>query len=221
MAISRKLYRWYYDTIACHFYDLLIKWCFLPLGGETKVRSVLLDAASPEQGERILDMCCGTGSATFAAAEKAGEQSRIVGVDLSSGQIRVAKKRNRFQNVEFMTADATNTPFRDSEFDRIIIPHAIHEMIRPLRLAVLAEAKRVLKPGGTLAVLEMDNPPGRLWRLLIGFFWFYWLPFNFETPTRRDMLRRGVGEEVSEAGFAKVKKASLFHGTLQVVQGIK
>ena len=109
MAISGKAYRWYYDTIACRYYDLMIKWCFLPFGGETKVRRAILDAASPEKGERILDMCCGTGSATFATAERVGEQSRIIGIDLSSGQIRVARRRNRFQNVEFMTADATNT----------------------------------------------------------------------------------------------------------------
>ena len=221
MAISGKAYRWYYDTIACRYYDLMIKWCFLPFGGETKVRRAILNAASPEKGERILDMCCGTGSATFATAERVGEQSRVIGIDLSSGQIRVAKKRNRFQNVEFMTADATKTPFCDGEFDRIIIPHAIHEMTRPLRLTVFAEAGRVLKPGGVLAVLEMDNPPTLLWRVLIGFFWFYWLPFNFETPTRRDMLRHGVAEEVSKAGFGKVKKTSLFHGAFQVVKGIK
>jgi demethylmenaquinone methyltransferase/2-methoxy-6-polyprenyl-1,4-benzoquinol methylase len=221
MTISAKAYQWYYDTIACRYYDLMIKWCFLPFGGERKVRRAILDAASPQAGERILDMCCGTGSATFATAEMAGRQSRIIGLDLSFGQIRVAKKRNRFPNVEFMTADASNTPFCDGEFDRVIIPHAIHEMPRPLRLAVLAEAGRVLKPGGVLAVLEMDDPPSLLWRLLIGFFWFYWLPFNFETPTRRDMLRYGVKEEVGEAGFSKVEKTSLFHGTLQVVKGLR
>jgi demethylmenaquinone methyltransferase/2-methoxy-6-polyprenyl-1,4-benzoquinol methylase len=221
VTISEKTYRWYYDTIACRYYDLMIKWCFLPFGGERKVRSAILDAAAPETGERILDICCGTGSATFAAAEMVGGQSRIVGLDLSSGQIRAAQRRNRFPNVEFMTADASNTPFCGGEFDRVIIPHALHEMPRPLRLAVLTEAGRVLKPGGVLAVFEMDNPPSLLWRLVIGFFWFYWLPLNFETPTRRDMLRHGVKEEVGEAGFARVERISLFHGALQVVKGIR
>jgi demethylmenaquinone methyltransferase/2-methoxy-6-polyprenyl-1,4-benzoquinol methylase len=221
MAISGKAYRWYYDTIACRYYDLMIKWCFLPFGGETTVRSEILDAASPVRGERILDMCCGTGSVTFAAAERAGEQSQIIGLDLSLGQIRVAQKRNRRPNVGFIAADAAQTPFCDSEFDRIIITHAVHEMTRPLRLAVFTEAGRILKPKGVLAVLEMDSPPTLPWRLLIGFFWFYWLPFNFETPTRRDMLRHGVVEEVGEAGFDEVEKTSLFHGAFQVVQGIR
>lgn len=185
------------------------------------MRRELLDVVRLEHGERILDMCCGTGSATFAIAQRAGERSRIIGIDLSSGQIRVAKKRNKYPNVEFIVNDASHTSFDECEFDRIVIPHAIHEMRRPTRLSVLAEALRVLKPGGALAVLEMDNPPSVLWRLLIGFWWFYWLPFNFETPTRRDMLRHGVVEEVGEAGFRDAVKSSLFNGVLQVVQATK
>ena len=47
----------------------------------------------------------------------------------------------------------------------------------------------------------------------------YWLPFNFETPTRKDMLRRGLAEEVREAGFEEVRKASFARGVFQVVRG--
>ena len=50
---------------------------------------------------------------------------------------------------------------------------------------------------------------------------FYWLPLNFETPTRRDMLRRGVANEVREAGFRTVSKTSVARGVLQTVVGRK
>ncbi len=221
MTSDRKLYRWFYDNIGSRYYNLMIRWCFLPFGGERKLRRELLDIVGLQPRERILDMCCGTGGATFAAAEKAGNQSKITGVDLSRGQIRIAKKRNRFSHVAFMVTDASRTCFRDGEFDRVVIPHAIHEMPRPLRLAVLREARRVLAEGGNLAVLEMDNSPSLFWRLLIGFWWFYWLPFNFETPTRKDMLKHGLPEEVKEAGFSDVSKSSLHNGVFQVVQGKK
>ena len=94
-------------------------------------------------------------------------------------------------------------------------------MQRPLRLMVLREARRILADNGTLAVLELDDPPGLLTRLLIGFMWFYWLPFNFETSTRQDMLRHTVVKEVQEAGFTDVTKSSFDKGVFQVVQGRK
>jgi len=218
---DRRLYRWFYDNIGSRYYNVMIKWAFLPFGGEAKVRREMLDAIPLASGEKVLDMCCGTGGMTFAVAEKMGSDSPILGIDLSSGQIRMAKKNNRFPNIDFMVMDASNTSFRDGEFDVVIIPHAIHEMNRPLRLAVLKEARRILSDKGTLAVLELDTPTGLFMRLLIGFMWFYWLPFNFETPTRRDMLRHTVVKEVREAGFTDVKKSSFDKGVLQVVEGRK
>ncbi len=218
---DRRLYRWFYDNIGSRYYNAMITWCFLPFGGESRVRRELLSVVPLRPGKKILDMCCGTGGTTFAIAEQMGSESTIIGVDLSSGQIRMAKKRNRFPNIQFMVMDASNTSFQDGEFDLVVIPHAIHEMPRPLRLAVLREARRVLSVDGTLAVLELDKPTGRLMRLLVAFMWFYWLPFNFETPTRRDMLRHTVVKEVEEAGFSDVKKSSFHSGVLQVVLGCK
>ena len=221
MMSDRRLYRWFYDNIGSRYYSLMIKWAFSPFGGETRVRRELLDAVPLRSGEKILDMCCGTGGTTFAIAEIVGAESTIIGIDLSYGQIRMAKRKNCFRNIRFMVMDASNTSFRDGEFDRIVIPHAIHEMQRPLRLMVLREARRILADRGTLAVLELDDPPGLPARLLIGFMWFYWLPFNFETPTRRDMLRHTVLKEVQEAGFDNVSKTSFHKGVFQVVNGRK
>lgn len=221
MAVNKKLYKWFYNNIHCYYYDLLLKWCLFPLGGEDNVRQTLIDVVDLQEGDRILDMCCGTGNATFAIAQKVGENSQIKAIDLSSGQIRIAKKKNLFPNIEFMVMDASDTCFAEGHFDKVVIPHALHEMPRATRLAVLKEARRIVKDGGTLAVFEMDNPPKLFWRLYIGFWWFYWLPFNPETPTRRDMLKHEVVEEVKEAGFRNTSKISMYNGTLQVIRGQK
>lgn len=220
MAPNRNLYRWLYDKIHCHYYDILMKWCFLPLGGENKVRQTLIDVVDLQEGDNILDMCCGTGNTTFVMAPKVGVHSKVKAIDLSSGQIRIAKK-NLLPNIEFMVMDASDTCFDECCFDKVVIPHALHEMPRSKRLAVLKEARRIVKDRGTLAVLEMDTPPNLFWHLYIGYWWFYWLPFNPETPTRRDMLKHGVVEEVEEAGFSNVIKISMYYCTLQVVKGQK
>jgi demethylmenaquinone methyltransferase/2-methoxy-6-polyprenyl-1,4-benzoquinol methylase len=221
MVLNRKSYKWFYDNIWCHYYDLLMKYCFLPFGGERKCRDRVIAHVDFSPEEEILDMCCGTGGATFAIARRAGARSEITGMDLSSGQIRVAKKKNRFDNVRFIEGDVASTGLEDRHFDKVFIAHALHEMAREVRLKALVEAKRVLKERGGVVVVELDNPENIFLRLFAAFWFFYWLPFNFETSTRRDMLRHGLVNEVGEAGFKNVRKISKHRGVLQVVEGKK
>jgi len=155
----------------------------------------------------------------LAIAEKAGASAETVGIDLSYGQVRRAVGKSTRANVCFLVADATASCFPDGAFDKVFLTHMIHEMPRAGRLALLREARRLLRDGGELIVLALDNPESLLLRAFIGFWWFYWLPFNFETPTRKDMLRRGLAEEVREAGFEEVRKASFARGAFQVVRG--
>ena len=206
-----------------------MKWCFLPFGGERRCRQELIKPISFEATDKILDMCCGTGSATFAIAQKAKEEAQIIGIDLSWGQIKIAQKwvnqlttgENRFNNIKFIEGDATKTCFRNGYFNKVFITHALHEMQREERLDTLREAKRILKEKGKVIVLEVDDPKIFFVRLFIGFWLFYWLPFNFETPTRRDMLRYGLENEVKEAGFENIRKISSRQGVFQVVEGEK
>ena len=218
---ERRWYKWFYDQLHSHYYDLLMKWCWLPLGGEAKCREELVSSIDFSPDGRILDMCCGTGTATFAIARRAGKRNKIIGMDLSSGQIRIAKRKNRYDNIEFTEGDAAGTGFTEGEFDKVFITHALHEMPRQSRFRVLVEAQRILKDKGELVVLELDRPENVFVRLFLGFWFLYWLPFNFETTTRRDMLKHGLCGEVREAGFGNVRKVSLRRGVLQIVKGEK
>ncbi len=217
--MDRKSYKWFYDNIHSRYYDLAMKWCFLPFGGEKRCRRELIAHVDFSPGESILDMCCGTGGATFVIAEKAGETCEIIGMDLSRGQIRVAEKKNLFGHVRFIQGDVVDTGFHAAYFDKVFITHALHEMTRESRLKVLTEARRILKEKGRLIVLELDNPKNVFLRLFIGFWFLYWLPFNFETPTRRDMLKHELINEVREVGFNNVGKISKYRGVLQIVTG--
>lgn len=219
--MNKKLYKWWYDNIESKFYNLMAKWLLLPLGGETAFRRTMIEPVSFEDGETILDMCCGTGGATFFISEKAGNASEIIGMDLSSGQLHYARKRQYCCPTRFIEGDVTSTTFQDDSFDKIFVTHAIHEMPRESRLQTLCEAKRLLRPQGQVIVLELDNPPSIWLRILVGLWGFYWLPGNFETPTRRDMLRHGVSNELKESGFINVTKYSAYRGIFQTVIGTK
>jgi len=221
MRLGGQACCWFYDHVACHYYDALIKWCFAPFGGERRIRQRLLEPVSFGAGELILDMCCGTGGATQAIAVAAGPTAHVIGLDLSFGQVRRARRKRRSADTGFLVGEATATSFSDAQFDKVFVTHALHEMPRSARLAVLADAKRVLKPGGELVVLELDQPDSLLLRAFIGLWFFYWLPLNFETPTRRDMLQRGVTNEVREAEFQSVSRTRVAGGVFQTVCGRK
>ncbi|MCP4230659.1 MAG: methyltransferase domain-containing protein [bacterium] len=215
------LYRWFYDNVHSRYYDLLLKWCFIPFGGENDFRREMLSPIDFTGDSIILDICCGTGGVTSRIRALAGEQAVIVGSDISIGQIKRARRKDGTNDLTLINANATNTPYSSGSFDKVLIPHALHEMVRSVREAVLREAFRVLRPGGETIVLEMDDPDRLYLRVLLGWWLFYWLPFNPETPTRRDMLRCGVDNEMSDAGFIDVRKISKFKGTMQVVIGSK
>lgn len=219
--MNRNLYRWWYDHIESKFYNLMMKWMSLPFGGEIGLRKTMIEPVSFEKCERILDMCCGTGGATFSISEKGAGMCEIVGMDLSSGQLRCAKKRQYYCPTRFIQGDVTDTGFQANSFDRVFITHALHEMPRESRLQTLREAKRLLNHQSQVIVLELDNPPSVWLRIFIGLWFLYWLPGNFETPTRRDMFRHGLTNEVTESGFVDVQKYSAYRGIFQTVIATK
>jgi ubiquinone/menaquinone biosynthesis C-methylase UbiE len=126
----------------------MIKWCFLPLGGEKNCRDKLISHIEFSKSELILDMCCGTGGVTWAVLRKTRGDCHIIGIDLSSGQLRQASKLQDLKTVQFIEGDVSNSCFPDNVFDKVLITHALHEMTRDSRLRVLNEAKRIIKKNG-------------------------------------------------------------------------
>lgn len=219
--MNKKAYKWFYNNIHSNYYNLMIKWCFFPLGGEKKCRDELISHINFYEEEKILDMCCGTGGATCNILMRAGENSKIFGMDMSSGQLKLAARCRELYNVKLIEGEAAGTSFPDCYFDKVFITHALHEMSRQARLEVLREAIRILKENGIVIVLELDKPESRMLQIFFGFWFFYCLPFNFETPTRKDMLKYGLTNEINEAGFRNVIKTPKNKGILQTVQGTK
>lgn len=104
----------------------------------------LLDAVDSGPGHRVLDVATGPGYGAAAAADRGAHG---VGLDFSEPQIVMAKEQ--FPNAEFHVGDAEDLPFPDGDFDAVIMNFGILHFPRP-EVAV-AEAFRVLKPGGRLA----------------------------------------------------------------------
>ena len=198
-----------------------MKFCFLPFSGERKFREKLLEGIKFGLNERILDMCCGTGGITFLIAEKTNDRCEIIGIDLSKGQISKAKKKNSHSNVLLKEGNVTKTKFIEGFFDKVFITLALHEMKRDERLDVLKEAKRVLKDSGKLVIFELDEPDNKLQKLFNYFWFFYWLPLNPETPTRKDLQKHKLTNEIKEAGFDIILHDNFYKRTFQTVAAQK
>ena len=144
------------------------------------------------------------------------------GIAISNERLRAAQEfcERRQMDLDLRQGDMRQIPFEDESLSFVFSYNTIFHMTKQDITAAMREIERVLKPGGRVIVLELDVPPSFWTRLFVGFWFFYWLPFNFETPTRRDLMRRGLDNEVREAGFREVRKTSVFRGVFQVVRGV-
>ncbi len=116
-----------------------------------------LAVAELRPNHRVLDLATGTGHCALGAAPSVRE---VVGLDLTDAmlqQAREAAAEREIRNVTFVQGDAESLPFPAKSFDRVLVrsaPHHFHHLV-----PALAEAYRVLRPGGVFAVSDCSPPP--------------------------------------------------------------
>merc|ERR1719464_561536 len=110
-------------------------------------------AASPPPPRRLLDMGCSGGFSTNEMA-KAFPGTDITGLDLSPHFLAAAKLQ--YPDLRFKHGLAEETGFPDASFDVVTLNFLLHELPLSASRAVLKEARRVLAPGGVLAILDVD-----------------------------------------------------------------
>lgn len=108
----------------------------------------LVELAAPAPGERVLDVACGTGIVARHAAPRVGERGRVVGTDVNEGMLAVAA--GIAPGIEWRRGDVAALPFADGDFDVVLCEQAL--MFFPDRAGALRELRRVLAPGGRIAL---------------------------------------------------------------------
>jgi ubiquinone/menaquinone biosynthesis C-methylase UbiE len=116
-----------------------------------EVGGALLDAAGVEKDMDVLDVACGPGHLSAAAARRG---ARPVGTDLSEGML--ARARREHPELDFRSGDAEALPFRDERFDAVLAGFVFNHLPAPESAA--AEGARVCRPGARLAVSVWDRP---------------------------------------------------------------
>jgi arsenite methyltransferase len=120
-------------------------------------RRVLLQTLDLRPGEHALDIGSGPGFLACEMAAAIGPEGRVVGIDPSESMLALSARRERAAGsapVEFRAGDALALPFADESFD-VAVSTQVYEYVADMPRA-LAEARRVLRSGGRLLVLDTD-----------------------------------------------------------------
>jgi len=120
---------------------------------------------------RILDVACGTGDLSLTLFENTG--ARVVGTDFCRPMLEIAARKTS-DPIPLIEGDALNLPFRDGAFDVVTIAFGLRNLASVE--GGLAELRRVLKPGGWVAVLEFSRPTNAMMRPLFGLYFTRVLP---------------------------------------------
>ena len=174
MTLAPDSVRSMFDRIA-PMYDVMNR--LMTAGLDVRWRRLAAEAAV-RKGDRVLDAACGTGDLAIADV-KAGA-GRVTGLDFSAEML--ARARRKSASIEWIQGDMLALPFADETFDAATVGFGVRN-VENLELG-LRELRRVLRPGGRLAILEITQPRGALRR-------FYSLWFDRIIPALGKVLPGG------------------------------
>ncbi len=122
------------------------------------IRIYLPQFSGMKKGDKVLDICCGTGDQIFYYKKRG---IKPAGIDADPEMIKVAKENRKkygFSDISLKVAEAQRIPFESNFFDFASISLGLHEMKRKDRKETISEMKRVVKKEGNLIFLDFKSP---------------------------------------------------------------
>jgi len=191
------------------FYDILLDLLTFRQYAEFQKRAV--EVLAPRSGEKILDLCSGTGRVASWIAREVGDEGEIVGMDVAETMVKVAKERyGVLKNLIFLQRDVTKPFGHENYFDGIFTSYAIHELPESKRQRVFENSYFALKDRGRMVIADFSpQVTGRGKAILLLFFKLFERGnLNFFSFDQGEMLKK--------AGFNKIKSFPVLAGLFQI-----
>jgi ubiquinone/menaquinone biosynthesis C-methylase UbiE len=192
------------------FYDLGVRLTMR----EGLWRPLIVDAAAEASAQTVVDVGCGTGALSIPIAERL-PKARVVGVDGDPEVLDLARSKSGADAVEWTEGLAGDLPLKDGEADLVVTSLVLHHLPLATKREMLAEAHRVLRPGGRLIVADWAAPQDviasagfALLQLLDGF------------ATTNDNRRGLIPRLIVQAGFPEprlLRRVRTAFGTFDVL----
>ena len=203
----------FYNKIA-KVYDALAE------HSEAPVRKAGLEMLDVQEGHHVLEIGFGTGHSLIELARSVGPSGKVFGIDLSEKMVEISQKRAEEEGldeqIELSCGDALHLSYESESMDGVFMSFTLELFDTPEIPLVLAECKRVLKPGGRIVVIGMSRvlPEGLIMEI------FEWTHRHF--PNYLDCRPILVRQALEDSGFeicdSKVMKMWI---SVEVVCGIK
>ncbi len=146
----------------------------LSLGQHRIWKKIALRYCEPKQGEKWLDLCCGSGDMTALLAQRVAPTGEVIGVDFSKELLAIAAdKANSYlskiqKSITWQEANVLSLPFADNNFDGATLAYGLRNVSNIPQC--LAELYRVLKDGAKVAILDFHRPSDRLMQAFQDFY---------------------------------------------------
>lgn len=214
-AYLQQTYWWaYLHPAAVRFFERqwlvnLILW-----GNFARLRDIALKELEPFSNGNVLQVACVYGNFTEKLAQRLGSNGRLDVVDVAQVQLENLKaKLDGAPRIGLHHQDSTDLRFADASYDCVVLFFLLHEQPEDVRARTIAQALRVVKPGGKVIIVDYHRP-----ELFNPFRYVMTAILKALEPFAMDLWRKEITEWFPDQGRAlKVEKETFFGGLYQKV----
>jgi ubiquinone/menaquinone biosynthesis C-methylase UbiE len=177
------------------------------------VRKKIMEMAGAGEGAEILDVATGTGKQAFAFARNG---YKVTGVDLSEDMLKIARRNNKYANLDLKEVDAACLPFEYGKFDVSCVSFALHDMPSEIRKRVVREMVRVTRPGGVIVVADYAVPKN----MVVRYFSYRFIRW-FESKYYPEFIKNDLPGLLTRAGIRIEAERGVLLGAGRIIRGVK